>query len=77
MGVLHYTHTKQPQIPPYAAGFTADGEYVVGASAGAAHELHVWTQEAGSLERILEVGPGGFYTIHVIVLSRPWKPVHP
>jgi hypothetical protein len=37
-----------------AATFSHDGEFVVGASTGAPHELHIWTCPTGCLERILE-----------------------
>ena len=37
-----------------AAGFSHDGEYVVGARAGGHHELHVWSRSMGVFERVLE-----------------------
>ena len=40
-----------------AACFSHDGEYVVAASGGSPHELHMWRRRTGELVRILQGGP--------------------
>ena len=49
---LNATHRSQWA----AAAYTSDGAYVVGASAGSSHELHVWETNSGALVRILQGG---------------------
>lgn len=53
---IEYASPSASRLQWGAAAYPWDGEFVYGATSGAAHEIHVWERETGELKCVLE-GP--------------------